>query len=348
MIKQFIKCLTSYKTHSPTYIYINNKKFKRGIVATSTAIIAGAVIAGGAAVAGGAIAASGAKKAAEKQAQSKREAIEAQERAAAAEAAERGEAVARKETALEKAVARKEAALKIPFTTISETPEGQRIRGTLESRIAGQDVGFRPEAISAATGAFAKQRRAGLSQFEIPAITSAASARGVGRSTITSGQIGRATQTAEQDIESRVAQLGLASEQQRSFDIQKAMGGFQRFAETETAGQQRRSIFQRGGEFDVAQTELGGQFGIASTLEGNATIERENQFAIANSIAQQGADAAAFELKQAAILGSALVSAGAAFSLKEDKATDDLIAAITKDEDRRNAALVARPVIRTT
>lgn len=107
--------------------------------------------------------------------------------------------------------------------SIKETPEGALYTKTLRERLAGRGVGFRPEIISAATAPFAAQQRAGLKEQVIPTISAQASARGLGRSTIPVGQIGQAAGGVERDIASRVAELSLASEEQRRAEINAAL-----------------------------------------------------------------------------------------------------------------------------
>ena len=104
-----------------------------------------------------------------------------------------------------------------------EAPSYAPYSSTLTSRIAGKGVGYRPEILSGTTSAYAKQRRGDLEGYEIPAITSGASARGLGRSSVVTSQIGRAEQEAGRDIEERVSQMALADEQQRRQEINQAL-----------------------------------------------------------------------------------------------------------------------------
>jgi len=110
---------------------------------------------------------------------------------------------------------------KIPDVT--QIPGGQTLLSKLEQRAGGQGVGFDPNVLKRETSAVAAQRRAGLREQELPAISAQASARGVGKSTIPVNRAALATQAAERDIESRLAQLSLANEQQKQQDITNAL-----------------------------------------------------------------------------------------------------------------------------
>ena len=248
-------------------------------------IIVGAAIVGAGAIASSAIVSKGAKKAAETQAQAQQAQITAQQQAAAQEKVEREKAVERKETAL-------------------VSPELEKFRGTLEERMAGRGL----IDVSDLSAPAAVQRRAGLKETEA-AIGAAASARGLGRSTIPVSQIGEASQAAERDIAERVAQLQLVKESQK----ETAISQFGELAK-----------FQRGGEFSVAET-----------MAGNAQRDTQNQFSIAESIANKGATQAAFELKQAEIFAAGLIGVGKS----AQQATDDIMGAI--ENKQRNDILEA-------
>ena len=117
--------------------------------------------------------------------------------------------------------------------SIKETPEGAQFVKTLQERLAGRGVGFRPEVIAGATAPFAAQQRPELRERTIPTISAQASARGVGRSTIPVGQIGQASAGVERDIASRVAELSLADEQQRRAEINAALTGIGNVAQVD-------------------------------------------------------------------------------------------------------------------
>lgn len=158
-----------------------------------------------------------------------------------------------------------------PFGSLREIPETQKVLGTLDERLAGRNVGFRPEVISGATAPFAAQRRAGLAERTIPSITSSASARGLNRSSIVPGQVGQATAGAERDISSRVAELSLANEQQRRAEINDALAKLQAFTVQEAATKAGAANFDMSGFATTAglnqQDRQLGQQDFAQTLQ---------------------------------------------------------------------------------
>ena len=134
-----------------------------------------------------------------------------------------------------------------------EAPSYAPYSSTLTSRIAGKGVGYRPEILSGTTSAYAKQRRGDLEGYEIPAITSGASARGLGRSSVVTSQIGRAEQEAGRDIEERVSQMALADEQQRRQEINQALQSQGALLGAEIGSSQVRGNWEK----DVSQWHAG-------------------------------------------------------------------------------------------
>lgn len=203
------------------------------------------------------------------------------------------------------ALRRKEEALKIKFPTFLETEAGGQFQKTLQERIAGRGL----IDVDAQTSPIAAQRRAGLRRTEA-AIGSAASARGLGRSTVPVSQIGEASQAAERDINERMAALEIKRQDQ----IESAVTASGKVAQIESTGQQARAAFQRGGEFSVADT-----------IARDASIFKANEFAIADSIVQFGIADAANRLKQAEIWASALIG----FAKSDEEMTRDILGVIT-------------------
>jgi len=121
-----------------------------------------------------------------------------------------------------------------------------RVQGRAMRR---EGLGLTPGARAGDTQAFAAQRRAGLREQTIPQITQAASARGLGRSTLPVGQIGLASQAAERDIESRVAERQLQSETLAAQQEQQALARLQGLIGAEAQTQQTRRLAE-GGEFE--------------------------------------------------------------------------------------------------
>lgn len=298
-----------------------------------------------AAVGSAAIVSSGASKAAKTQAEAQQKQIEAQERAAEQERQERAAALGKEEAARQEAVKRKEEAVKnIKYPTYLETATAPLLRQTLEDKLAGRGLAapVSPLDIDKLTAPFAKQRRAGLVAEEA-AISSAASARGLGRSTIPVAQIGLSSQAAERDIEERVANLMIENKKIEEANIEReraqkesALTGYERLTGAESATQREKAQFERGGEFEIAETIAGNAAAIGKAERDSAAIFRENQFAIADSIEKKGATEAAYELKQAEIWGSAL--AGVAKSATQS--SEDVINAIREEKGSRNRAMV--------
>jgi len=252
----------------------------------------------GGAVAAGAVAAQGARQAAKKQQSANEAALAQQQKAADLAEKQRQEAVSRKETAL--------AGADFPASFVS-TPEGAEFKQTLQDRMAGRGL-IDVDALSAPAAA---QRRAGLEQTGA-AISSTASARGLGRSTIPVAQTAEASQAAERDIAERVSQLELVRQEQ----IGQAVGQFGELSSRELASQQQKSIFETGGEFKIADT-----------ISENAEATKRDQFSIAATLKQNGAEAAAYKLKEAGIWGSSII--GATGGMTSQRNSQDLIDAIT-------------------
>ncbi len=288
--------------------------------AITGAIIAGAAIAAAGVGAAAIIGSQGAKEAAETQAEAQQKAIDMQQAELDKKRAEGVKAVALKQESLDK--------FKLPG--ILETPEGQDIQAKLKLRSEGIGVGYSPEVLKADTAATAAQTRAGLKQETIPAITAAASARGLGRSTIPVSQIGTATQAAERDIESRIAQLTVASEGQRSTDIQNAITQRTALAESQVRTKQAE-----------AGTRLTGEFSIADTGLEIADSNFKDVGYIGQLITQQGSASAAYQLQQAAIFAGAIQSGTSAIG--NSVANAGIIDAIMAQKNQNNAMVNIAP-----
>ena len=272
-------------------------------IGTTAAIIIGATAAAGA-VGAAAIGARGASRAAQTQLEAQQQALD--ERRAAGQ-----RAIALKAEALER----------FNLPGIMESPEGQALYEQLRQRREGVGVGYTPESISAETSAFAKQRRAGLTEQEIPLISSAASARGMGRSTIPVSQIGLAGQAAERDIESRVAQLTSESERQRAVDIQNAITQSMAMQESQTRAEQAEAGTKLTGEFNIADTELG------------------ISYQVADSIAQMGATETGYTLQQAAMWSTGIYEAFDSISQAYMFSNQQLLDSIEQQQEQRGATI---------
>jgi len=87
--------------------------------------------------------------------------------------------------------------------------------GRTEKRSMGEGLGIDPNLLQRSTSALAAQRRAGLEGETIPLINAQATGKGLGRSILPIRQASYASQAAERDIESRLADLTLANEQEK-------------------------------------------------------------------------------------------------------------------------------------
>jgi len=286
------------------------------------AIIIGGIAAAGA-VAGGVIASQGAQSAAETQAEAQQAQINAQQAELDKKRQEQAKAVALKSQALDE--------FKLPG--VLESQEGKDLATKLKARSEGIGVGYSPEVLNADTAATAKQTRASLKEQTIPAINAAASSRGLGRSSVAVSQVGSATQAAERDIESRIAQLQVASEAQKSADVQNALTGYGSMVESQTKTKQAE-----------AGTRLTGEFSIADTEMGVANSNFQDASAINQLIANQGATQAAYQLQQAAILAGAITGATSAFGKGLSTGNEDIINAINAQQQTNNARVnIASP-----
>ena len=208
--------------------------------------------------------------------------IKVQKQAAQQAEVRRQEAVGVKRSAIEN----------IKFPTYLSTESGQKYSQTLQDRIAGRGL----IDVDALTAPVANQVRAGLVKTNA-AIASAASARGLGRSSVVGAQMGEESRAAERDIAERVAQLEVVRHQQ----IQDAVSAYGALSETEATSQANKSIFDRSG-----------QFSLGDTIAGYAEQAKNDQFMVANSIAQMGIQQAAMQLQRLQMFLGAGASVAAA------------------------------------
>lgn len=131
-----------------------------------------------------------------------------------------------------------------PPASLKEIPETQEFLKTIRERIAGRGVGFREAELRAATSPFAAERRAGLREQTIPTIQAAASARGLGRSTIPVSRIGLESSAAERDIGAGIGALRLANEEQRRREINASLAALGQFGPAEAGQAGTRAAFE--------------------------------------------------------------------------------------------------------
>lgn len=274
-------------------------------------LVTAALIGGAAAIGSAAISSSGAKKAAQTQAEAQQAEIQAQQDAAERQRLERERALKMKQ----------EAAANINFPTYLSIPEAQKLKQTLEERIAGRGL----IDVNAQTSPIAEQIRSGEKRTQA-GITSAASARGLGRSSVVTSQLGESSRAAERDITERMSQLELARQQQ----IEESIGRYQRLGETEAGSQQEQAKFKLGTEFDIADT-----------IVNDANMVKQNEFAIAESIKAKGSTEAAGQLLNAQMWAQGLLAAGMSVSDAYKRSSTDIIDAIEAEQSTRPAAQVA-------
>jgi len=171
-----------------------------------------------------------------------------------------------------------------PYTSLLETPMGATSWSELQNRIAGRNVGFGPEFVSATTSPYATARREQYQNYELPGIKSGASAAGLGRSTVATNIGALKSQEASRDIEQRVASQYNIAEQQKRNEINQALSDAEQMANAE------------------AQARLGAaNFGFSSTFQ--PFTQHQN--------AQMAVDQAEANRQQQMALGIASLGAGA-------------------------------------
>jgi hypothetical protein len=106
-----------------------------------------------------------------------------------------------------------------------DTEMGKKYRQTLEERMAGLGVGF-PKDYLSYNAPYAQSRKENVTNYELPAISAQASARGLGRSTIPVNMGALKTQEASRDIEQRIAEMSMQNEQQKRSEINAALADY--------------------------------------------------------------------------------------------------------------------------
>ena len=134
-----------------------------------------------------------------------------------------------------------------PFVSLRHIPETEQYYlPTLKERIAGRNVGFSQDVMNQSTAPYATARRAMVSEYETPAITGAASARGLGRSSLVTSQIGQAQKEASRDIEQRIADIVLKNEVQKRTEINQAVQDIGNWTFKESDQRTNRAMFDAG------------------------------------------------------------------------------------------------------
>lgn len=105
---------------------------------------------------------------------------------------------------------------------LSETPWGKTSWKSIEDALARRGTGYSPEVFDVNKAAWANQARDYLTNVATPQITSQASARGLGRSSLVPAQIARAGTEQSLDLAQKAAELQRQSEMA---EIQQQMQG---------------------------------------------------------------------------------------------------------------------------
>ena len=154
--------------------------------------------------------------------------------------------------------------------SIYNTQIGQQLADLIMQRMQGSGVGYDPAFVSRSTSPVVQARQQRYTDYELPELQSALSARGMNRSTLAGDLIRRTGAQKEQDIASILAEAYRAQEIAKNQDIAQALGLGQNLLSQEL-GQQ--NLAAQSGYNDYL-TQLGiaqrqqpnyaGLFGIAS------------------------------------------------------------------------------------
>ncbi len=111
-----------------------------------------------------------------------------------------------------------------PIQSITELPMGKTLSDILMQRMQGQGVGYSPDFVDRTTSPVIAQRMARYNEYELPELTSAMSARGLQRSSLTGDLIRRQAGARERDIMDTLAQAYSQNEQEKQRQISEALG----------------------------------------------------------------------------------------------------------------------------
>ena len=111
------------------------------------------------------------------------------------------------------------------FTPMLRKLAGQRIEGATTGRdVPG--VGFGDDFVSKATNPIVTERMRRFREETVPTISSEASRRGLGRSTLTTRQIQRAERDTQSDIDQLLSKFYVLNEQQKKSDLTEGINLF--------------------------------------------------------------------------------------------------------------------------
>ena len=124
---------------------------------------------------------------------------------------------------------------------LAQFPTGKSLQDVILGGLKGEGLGFDPSFVGRTTSPVVAQREARFKEVERPELEAAMSARGLGRSTIATGQIGRAGAQVGRDVNQIIAEAFRAQEIQKAQDRARIQGLALSFTGGE-AGQQAASI----------------------------------------------------------------------------------------------------------
>jgi hypothetical protein len=165
--------------------------------------------------------------------------------------------------------------------SFSDYPVGKAAKRSVEEKLAGRNLGIPERVFEKARSPIAAPYRRELSDYTIPAISAAASARGLGRSTIPVSQIRQATQETGETIADKLARLRIENEELKRRELARAeemgyqMGSAEAGAATATNRanlaefERQRAI--REGRVDEANRDLAKLQGLGLTAVGLMT-----------------------------------------------------------------------------
>ena len=128
---------------------------------------------------------------------------------------------------------------------LSSTPWGQESWKNLQQGFARKGTGYTPELIDSSKATWANSARDFLTNVATPQITSQASARGMGRSSLVPAQIGRAGVEQSLGLAEKLAALQQAGQNQEIATQRSAMGIMPGVAQADVASQMARANFQK-------------------------------------------------------------------------------------------------------
>ncbi len=136
---------------------------------------------------------------------------------------------------------------------LGDLPHYLNLKQAAEDRISGKVAGFGDDFVGKATNPAIANIDANFQNRTLPTISSEASKRGLGRSSIVQDQIGQADQQRNRDINSLISQFTVMNEQQKKKDFSEGVG----IAEGQRGVSQALSLARAGFQGQENQFNLG-------------------------------------------------------------------------------------------